>query len=144
MNSQIKPTPYVNETERELIGDHKGLCVNYRGERDTHMFFPFSPLPCGKEFSKIILICGVPFLRCRFWHDVPCLRRRFGVLYCYCSASSISTNVNNILVLNATNFKKWKEHVIIVLGAWIWTMHQEMVTLQTLLVPSEQRAAMEK
>ena len=31
-------------------------------------------------------------------------------------ASSISANVNNILVLNGTNFKKWKEHVIIVLG----------------------------
>ena len=36
-------------------------------------------------------------------------------LYCYCSASSISTNVNNIPVLNGTNFKKWKEHIIIVL-----------------------------
>ena len=32
------------------------------------------------------------------------------------SASSISTNVNNILVLNGINFKKRKEHVIIVLG----------------------------
>ena len=32
------------------------------------------------------------------------------------SASSISANVNNIPVLNGTNFKKWKEHVIIVLG----------------------------
>ncbi|RVX03502.1 Retrovirus-related Pol polyprotein from transposon TNT 1-94 [Vitis vinifera] len=31
-------------------------------------------------------------------------------------ASSISTNVNNILVLNGINFKKRKEHVIIVLG----------------------------
>ncbi|RVW75477.1 Retrovirus-related Pol polyprotein from transposon TNT 1-94 [Vitis vinifera] len=31
-------------------------------------------------------------------------------------ASSISANVNNILVLNGTNFKIWKEHVIIVLG----------------------------
>ena len=31
-------------------------------------------------------------------------------------ASSISANVNNILVLNGTNFKKWKEHVIIVIG----------------------------
>ena len=28
---------------------------------------------------------------------------------------SISTNVNNIPALNDTNFKKWKEHVIIVL-----------------------------
>ncbi|KAL6335093.1 hypothetical protein AAG906_026473 [Vitis piasezkii] len=32
------------------------------------------------------------------------------------STSSISANVNNILVLNGTNFKKWKEHIIIVLG----------------------------
>ena len=32
------------------------------------------------------------------------------------SASSISANVNNIPVLNGTNFKKWKEQVIIVLG----------------------------
>ena len=32
------------------------------------------------------------------------------------STSSISTNVNNIFMLNGTNFKKWKEHVIIVLG----------------------------
>ncbi|RVW97032.1 Retrovirus-related Pol polyprotein from transposon TNT 1-94 [Vitis vinifera] len=31
-------------------------------------------------------------------------------------ASFISANVNNIPVLNGTNFKKWKEHVIIVLG----------------------------
>ena len=32
------------------------------------------------------------------------------------SASSISANVKNISMLNDTNFKKWKEHVIIVLG----------------------------
>ncbi|RVW13644.1 Retrovirus-related Pol polyprotein from transposon TNT 1-94 [Vitis vinifera] len=32
------------------------------------------------------------------------------------AASSISSNVKNIPVLNGTNFKKWKEHVIIVLG----------------------------
>ncbi|RVW92863.1 Retrovirus-related Pol polyprotein from transposon TNT 1-94 [Vitis vinifera] len=32
------------------------------------------------------------------------------------SSSSISANVNNIPMLNNTNFKKWKEHVIIVLG----------------------------
>ena len=31
-------------------------------------------------------------------------------------ASFIFANVNNIPVLNGTNFKKWKEHVIIVLG----------------------------
>ena len=32
------------------------------------------------------------------------------------STSFITANVNNILVLNDTNLKKWKEHVIIVLG----------------------------
>ncbi|RVW84842.1 hypothetical protein CK203_048596 [Vitis vinifera] len=32
------------------------------------------------------------------------------------STSYIFANVNNILVLNGTNFKKWKEHVMIVLG----------------------------
>ena len=37
-------------------------------------------------------------------------------LYCYCSTSSISANVNKIPILNGTNFKKWKEHVMIVLG----------------------------
>ena len=36
--------------------------------------------------------------------------------YCYCSTSFIFSNVNNILVLNGTNFKKWKEYVMIVLG----------------------------
>ena len=30
------------------------------------------------------------------------------------TTSSISVNVNNIPVLNDTNFKKWKKHVIIV------------------------------
>nr|CAN62532.1 hypothetical protein VITISV_030699 [Vitis vinifera] len=35
---------------------------------------------------------------------------------CSQSASFIFANVNNIPVLNGTNFKKWKEHVIIVLG----------------------------
>ena len=32
------------------------------------------------------------------------------------NTSSISANVNNILVLNNTNFKKWKGHIMIVLG----------------------------
>ncbi|XP_060210850.1 uncharacterized protein LOC132637837 [Lycium barbarum] len=31
--------------------------------------------------------------------------------------SSISGNMNNIPVLNGTNFKKWKEHIMIVLGS---------------------------
>ena len=32
------------------------------------------------------------------------------------STSYIFANVNNILVLNGINFKKWKEHIMIVLG----------------------------
>ena len=96
MNSQIKPTPYVNETERELIADHKCLCVNYRGrERHTHVL-PFVAFAVWKgvfrqseceicqmcrRLEKIILICGVPSLRCRFWHDVPCLWCRFSVVW---------------------------------------------------------------
>ncbi|XP_073307158.1 uncharacterized protein [Primulina huaijiensis] len=31
-------------------------------------------------------------------------------------SSSISVNLNNIPVLNGSNFKKWKEHVMIILG----------------------------
>lgn len=34
----------------------------------------------------------------------------------YLMVSSISANMNNIPVLNGTNFKKWKEHIMIVLG----------------------------
>ena len=49
MNSQIEPTPYVNETERELTENYECLCVNSRGtERHTQVLpFPFSPLPWG-------------------------------------------------------------------------------------------------
>ena len=32
------------------------------------------------------------------------------------NASVISTNINNILVLNGTNFGKWKEHITYLLG----------------------------
>ena len=32
------------------------------------------------------------------------------------STSTISANINSIHVLNGTNFKKWKEYVMIVLG----------------------------
>ena len=32
------------------------------------------------------------------------------------SASTISANINSIPVLNGTNFKNWKENVMIVLG----------------------------
>ena len=32
------------------------------------------------------------------------------------NASVISANINNIPVLNGTNFGKWKEHIAILLG----------------------------
>ncbi|KAK4488227.1 hypothetical protein RD792_003973 [Penstemon davidsonii] len=35
---------------------------------------------------------------------------------CNCSASSISANISSIPVLSGTNYKKWREHVMIVLG----------------------------
>ena len=52
------------------------------------------------------------------------------------SASSISTNVNNILVLNGTNFKIWKEHVIIVLGCMDLDYALRVDRPQILLVPA--------
>ncbi|RVW68071.1 hypothetical protein CK203_064578 [Vitis vinifera] len=61
-------------------------------------------------------------------------------------ASSISANVNNIPVLNGTNFKKWKEHVIIVLGcmdldfALREDRHSDLTSAST----AEQRSTMEK
>ncbi|XP_020682407.1 uncharacterized protein LOC110099552 [Dendrobium catenatum] len=36
--------------------------------------------------------------------------------YVCVNVSSISANLNNILVLNGSNFKKWKDHITIVLG----------------------------
>ena len=67
-------------------------------------------------------------------------------LYCYCSASSISTNINNIPVLNGTNFKKWKEHVIIVLGCMDldYALREGRPANLTGARTAEQRAAMEK
>ena len=62
------------------------------------------------------------------------------------SASSISANVNNIPMLYCTNFKKWKEHVIIVLGCIdldyaLREDHPENLTSASTI---EQRATMEK
>ncbi|KAL6335084.1 hypothetical protein AAG906_026464 [Vitis piasezkii] len=62
------------------------------------------------------------------------------------STSSVSANVNNILVLNGTNFKKWKEHVIIVLGFMDldYALREDRLADLTGANTAEQRAAMEK
>ena len=52
------------------------------------------------------------------------------------STSSISANVNNISVLDDTNFKKWKEHVIIMLGCMDLDYALRKDRLQALLVPA--------
>ena len=62
------------------------------------------------------------------------------------SASSISANVNNIPVLNGTNFKKWNEHVIIVLGCMDldYALRDDCPLDLTSVSTAEQRFAMEK
>ena len=62
------------------------------------------------------------------------------------STSSISPNVNNIPVLNDTNFKKWKEHVIIVLGCMDldYALREDRPPDLTSASTTEQRFAMEK
>ncbi|XP_034695732.1 uncharacterized protein LOC117921896 [Vitis riparia] len=67
-------------------------------------------------------------------------------LYCYCSTSFISANVNNILVPNGTNFKKWKEHVMIVLGCMDldYALREDCPAYLTSANTAEQKAAKEK
>ena len=67
-------------------------------------------------------------------------------LYCYCSTSSIFANVNNIPMLNGTNFKKWKEHVMIVLECMDldYALREDRPANLTDASTAEQRAAMEK
>ncbi|RVW97553.1 Retrovirus-related Pol polyprotein from transposon TNT 1-94 [Vitis vinifera] len=62
------------------------------------------------------------------------------------STSSISANVNNIPVLNGTNFKKWKEHVIIVLGCMDldFALREDRPSDLTSASTAEQRSTMEK
>ncbi|RVW88542.1 Retrovirus-related Pol polyprotein from transposon TNT 1-94 [Vitis vinifera] len=64
----------------------------------------------------------------------------------WCAASSISANVNNIPVLNGTNFKKWKEHVIIVLGCMDldYALRVDRPSDLTNASTTEQRSTMEK
>ncbi|XP_034711400.1 uncharacterized protein LOC117933923 [Vitis riparia] len=61
-------------------------------------------------------------------------------------SSSISANVNNILVLNGTNFKKWKEHVIIVLGCMDldYALREDRLADLTGAGTAKQRVAIEK
>ena len=62
------------------------------------------------------------------------------------STFSISANVNNISVLNGTNFKKWKEHVIIVLGCMDldFALREDRPSDLTSASTAEQRSTMEK
>ncbi|RVW44514.1 hypothetical protein CK203_083065 [Vitis vinifera] len=61
-------------------------------------------------------------------------------------ASSISANVKNISMLNDTNFKKWKEHVIIVLGCMDldYALREDRPSDLTDASIAEQRSTMEK
>ena len=43
----------------------------------------------------------------------------FSFVLCSVNTSAISININNILVLMSTNFKKWREHIMIVLGCMV-------------------------
>ncbi|RVW20374.1 hypothetical protein CK203_113567 [Vitis vinifera] len=62
------------------------------------------------------------------------------------STYSISANVNNIPVLNDTNFKKWKEHVIIVLGCMDldYALREDRPPDLTSASTTKQRSIMEK
>ena len=62
------------------------------------------------------------------------------------STSSISANVNNIPVLNGTNFKIWKEHVIIVLECMDldYALREDRLPDLTSTSTAEQRSTMEK
>ena len=62
------------------------------------------------------------------------------------SATAISANVNNIPVLNGTNFKKWKEHVIIVLGCMNldYALREDRPPNLTSASTTEQMVVMEK
>nr|CAN67457.1 hypothetical protein VITISV_039473 [Vitis vinifera] len=70
-------------------------------------------------------------------------KRRFIVMN---STSSIFANVNNIPMLNGTNFKKWKEHVIIVLGCMDldYALREDCPPDLMSASIAEQRFAMEK
>ncbi|RVX02333.1 hypothetical protein CK203_028423 [Vitis vinifera] len=62
------------------------------------------------------------------------------------STSFIFANVNNIPVLNDTNFKKWKEHVTIVLGCMNldYALREDRPSDLTSASTAKQRSSMEK
>ena len=62
------------------------------------------------------------------------------------STSSILANVNNIPVLNGTNFKKWNEHIIIVLRSMDldYALREDRLADLTGANTAKQRAAIEK
>ncbi|KAJ9700847.1 hypothetical protein PVL29_006261 [Vitis rotundifolia] len=62
------------------------------------------------------------------------------------STSSISANVNNIPILNGTNFKKWKEQDIIVLKCMDldYALRDDRPPNLTSASTTEQRSTMEK
>ena len=62
------------------------------------------------------------------------------------STSSISTNVNNIPMLNDTNFKKWKEHIIIMIGCMDldYALRENRPPDLTSASTAEQRVVVEK
>ncbi|RVW33834.1 hypothetical protein CK203_089087 [Vitis vinifera] len=83
---------------------------------------------------------GAPLVRLLVHTGAPLVRH-------WCAfASSISANVNNIPVLNGTNFKKWKEHVIIVLGCMDldFALREDRPLDLTSTSTAEQRSTMEK
>ncbi|XP_075486543.1 uncharacterized protein LOC142526176 [Primulina tabacum] len=61
-------------------------------------------------------------------------------------ASSISANLNNVPVLNGSNFKKWKEHVMIVLGCMDldYALREDRPTLLTSSGTADQKGSLEK
>ncbi|XP_073294565.1 uncharacterized protein [Primulina huaijiensis] len=61
-------------------------------------------------------------------------------------ASSISANLNNIPVLNGSNFKKWKEHVMIVLGCMDldYALRKYRPALLTSSGTADQKGSLEK
>ena len=62
------------------------------------------------------------------------------------STSSISANANNIPVFNGTNFKKWKEHIIIVLRCMDldYALREDCPLDLTSVSTAEQRFTIEK
>lgn len=67
-------------------------------------------------------------------------------LLCIVNTSSISASLNSIPVLNGSNFKKWKEHVTIVLGCMDldYALHVDEPSALTDKSSTDEKAAYEK